>query len=75
MFGRRRFNSYNRERQGCLQGLFQLFMLTQIFEWLQGRFGTRSSNPCGCGCGCVFLVIFLCLAASIMCNTNWFQVF
>jgi hypothetical protein len=59
-------------RQGCLEGLFELFMLNTIFDWLQDNFGF-GRGPLGCGCGCILLVIFLFLACSIVFSTDWFR--
>jgi hypothetical protein len=35
-----------RDRQGCLAGLLELFMLNALFDWLQRQFGF------GRGCSC-----------------------
>ncbi len=63
-----------RNRQGCLEGLLEMFMLTAAFDWLEDRFGFGRGFSCsGCGCGLIILVIFVLLACSIIFNTNWFQ--
>jgi hypothetical protein len=63
------------DRSGCLTGLLQLFLLDKVFDWLQGRFGFGRGGLIGCGCGPLLLVIFLCLALMIICNTNWLKLF
>ncbi len=61
-------------RQGCLEGLFELFMLNTVFDWLQDNFGFgRGPSCCGCGCGCLMLIIFVILACSIVFRTDWFR--
>jgi hypothetical protein len=61
-------------RQGCLEGLFELFMLNVVFDWLQKRFGFGRGASCtGCGCGFVLLIIFLLLACNIIFGTNWLR--
>ncbi len=63
-----------RERQGCLQGLLELFLLDALFNWLEQRFGFGRGCSCsGCGCGVILLVLFVIFACSIIFNTNWFQ--
>ncbi len=59
-------------RQGCLQGLLELFLLDALFNWLEARFGFGRGCS-GCGCGIIFLLVFLCLACSILGGTNWFS--
>ena len=61
-----------RERQGCLEGLFKLFLLTAAFDWLEERFGFGRGCSCtGCGCGMIILIIFLVLAFSTITGTDW----
>ena len=63
------------KRQGCLEGLLELFMLNVAFDWLQDKFGFGRGPSCvGCGCGLILLIIFLVLACNIIFfSTNWFQ--
>jgi hypothetical protein len=61
-----------RNRQGCLAGLLELFLLDRLFNWLQRRFGLGRGCSCGgLGCGAVFVVLFLIIACSIVTQTNW----
>ncbi len=61
-----------RNRQGCLAGLLELFLLDRVFEWLEHRFGFGRGCSCsGCGCGFIILIAFLFIALSIFINTNW----
>jgi hypothetical protein len=61
-------------RQGCLEGLFELFMLNTVFDWLQDNFGFgRGPSCCGCGCGIILLIIFVVMACGIMLGTDWFR--
>ena len=61
-----------RQGQGCLAGLFELFMLNAVFDWLQDNLGFgRKSSCAGCGCGLLLLILFVFLACSIIFNTNW----
>jgi hypothetical protein len=65
-----------RDRQGCLQGLLELFLLNALFDWLQKRFGFGRGCSCsGLGCGLILLCIFLYLACSIISGTNWLKPF
>lgn len=61
-------------RQGCLEGLFELFMLNVIFDWLQDHFGFGRGVSCvGCGCGFLLLILFILLACNIIFSTDWFR--
>ncbi len=61
-----------RERQGCLQGLLELFLLNSLFDWTERRFGFGRGFSCGgCGCGIILLIIFVVLACQIAFGTNW----
>lgn len=61
-------------RQGCLEGLFELFMLNVIFDWLQDHFGFGRGFSCfGCGCGFLLLILFILLACNIIFSTDWFR--
>jgi len=61
-----------RDRQGCLEGFFKLFLLTAAFDWLEERFGFGRGCSCtGMGCGLIILVIFLILACSTITGTDW----
>ena len=63
-----------RRRQGCLQGLLEMFMLNTLFDWLQDRFGFGRGPSCmGCGCGFILLIIFILLACQIIFGTDWFH--
>jgi hypothetical protein len=59
-----------RDRQGCLSGLLQLFLLDKLFDWLQARFGFGRGCS-GFGCGLILLLVFLALACGIFSNTDW----
>ncbi len=63
-----------RNRQGCLAGLLQLFLLDKLFDWLQQRFGFGRGCS-GFGCGLILLFIFILLACSIFGNTDWLSLF
>jgi hypothetical protein len=61
-------------RQGCLEGLLELFFLNVAFEWLERHFGFGRGCSCsGCGCGLIIAVIFLLLVCGTLTNTNWFH--
>ncbi|HEY2981933.1 MAG TPA: hypothetical protein VGJ22_12180 [Anaerolineales bacterium] len=65
-----------RDRQGCLAGLLQLFLLDKLFDWLQKRFGFGRGLSCsGIGCGLILLLIFLALACGTVTNTDWTKLF
>ena len=65
-----------RDRQGCLAGLLELFLLDKLFDWLQGRFGFGRGCSCsGLGCGFILLILFLVLACSTITHTNWLRLF
>ncbi|MGQ0602747.1 MAG: hypothetical protein ACT4QE_13765 [Anaerolineales bacterium] len=60
------------DRPGCLAGLLQLFLLNQIFDWLQDRFGFGRGCSCtGLGCGVIFFIIWVGIACSILTGTDW----
>ena len=59
---------------GCLAGLFELFLLDTVFDWLQKKFGFGRGCS-GCGCGVIFFIIFVGLACSILTRTNWLHLF
>jgi predicted PurR-regulated permease PerM len=62
-------------KQGCLAGLFELFLLNKVFDWLQRKFGYKSGSCIGCGCGVVLVIIFIMIAISIIFGTDWFRLF
>jgi hypothetical protein len=63
-------------RQGCLQGLLELFLLDALFNWLERNFGFGRGCSCsGCGCGIVILIFFVLAACSILTGTHWFRAF
>lgn len=63
-----------KDRQGCLAGLLQLFLLDKLFDWLQQRFGFGRGCS-GFGCGVVLFIIFLLIACGIFTNTDWLSLF
>jgi hypothetical protein len=61
-----------RDRQGCLAGLLELFLLNKLFDWLQGRFGFGRGCSCtGCGCGVIFVILWIIFACYIITMTDW----
>lgn len=65
-----------RGRDGCLEGIFKLFLLTALFDWLEDNFGFGRGCSCsGIGCGLVILVIFVLLACGVISGTDWFSLF
>jgi hypothetical protein len=62
-------------RSGCLSGLFKLFLLDKVFDWMQERFGYKSGSCMGCGCGFVLMILFIWIAASIIFGTDWLRLF
>lgn len=63
------------DRPGCLSGLFKLFLLDAIFDFMQGKFGFGRGGCCGCGCGFILLIISCVLTMGVMLNTDWFKLF
>ncbi|MBP7694804.1 MAG: hypothetical protein KA764_22970 [Anaerolineales bacterium] len=64
------------ERQGCLAGLLELFLLNRVFDWLQARFGFGRGCSCtGCGCGVVLTLIWAIIACGILTGTDWTKLF
>ncbi len=58
--------------RGCLGGLFDLFLLTAAFDWLESRWGFGRGCSCtGCGCGILILIIFIVLSCGVIFNTDW----
>lgn len=65
-----------RDRNGCLEGLLELFLLTAAFDWLEARFGFGRGCSCsGCGCGVILLVLFVILACNIVAGTDWTRLY
>jgi hypothetical protein len=62
-------------RPGCLDGLFRLFLLDALFDWLQHSFGFGRGGCGGCGCGVVLVIIFLFLFFSVIFGHDWFRLF
>ena len=62
-------------RSGCLGGLFRLFLLDVLFNWLQRNVGFGRGGCGGCGCGFILAIIFLILVFSVLFNTDWFRLF
>ena len=61
-----------RNRQGCLAGLLEFFLLDKLFNWLERRFGFGRGCSCsGFGCGIILLFLFIIFACSIFTHTNW----
>lgn len=64
------------ERQGCLSGLFQLFLLNQVFDYLQERFGFGRGCSCtGLGCGCLMVIVWAVIFCGIITGTDWTRLF
>ena len=63
-----------RDRQGCLWGLLQLFLLDNSSTGCRGR-RLQARRLRRSGCGAILMVIFLVLAVGIICNTDWFSLF
>ncbi len=61
-----------RDRQGCLAGLLQLFLLNTLFDWLQERFGFGRGCS-GVGCGILLLILFLLFTCGICSGTDWLK--
>ncbi|MHC1772046.1 MAG: hypothetical protein AB9907_09965 [Flexilinea sp.] len=58
------------DKQGCLSGLLQLFLVKKAYDWGQQKFGY--GNGCfGFGCGCLFVIIFIMVVLSILFNTDF----
>lgn len=63
-----------KKKQGCLEGLLEMTMLSVVFDWLQDHFGFGRGVSCtGCGCGLLLLIIFILMACNIIFNTDWFR--
>ena len=60
-------------RPGCLSGLFKLFLLDKVYDWMQERFGYKSGSCLGCGCGTIMLIVFIMMLISIIFGTDWFR--
>ncbi|MBI5650808.1 MAG: hypothetical protein HZC40_10265 [Chloroflexi bacterium] len=61
-----------RERQGCLAGLLQLFLLDTLFDFLQSRFGFGRGCS-GIGCGCILLILFILMSCGVISGTDWLR--
>ena len=58
------------EKQGCLSALLQLFLVRNIYDWAQRKFG-YGNGILGCGCGCLLMVVFIIVVFSILTKTNF----
>ncbi len=63
------------DRPGCLGGLFRLFLLDTLFNWLQRSFGYGRGGCGGCGCGLILMILFVVMFLSIIFGTDWFRPF
>ena len=61
-----------RNRPGCLEGLFRLFLINALFSWLQRTFGFGRGCS-GFGCGIILLIIFACVIIGQVCNIDWLR--
>lgn len=61
------------QRPGCLGGLFRIFLLDTLFNWLQRTVGFGRGGCGGCGCGLILLIIFIVVLFSILFGTDWFR--
>jgi hypothetical protein len=63
-----------RDRDGCLEGILKLVLLTALFDWLEDNFGFGRGCSCsGIGCGFLILVIFVIAACGVITGTDWFS--
>ena len=62
------------QRPGCLGGLFRIFLLDTVFNWLQRTIGYGRGGCGGCGCGLILMILFLVILFSILFGTNWFKI-
>ena len=61
-------------RQGCLAGLFELFLLGTVYDRLQRNVGFGRGCSCsGCGCGCLLFIVAVVVFLNIVFSTNWFR--
>jgi cell division protein FtsX len=61
------------EKQGCLGGLLQLFLVKKVYDWAQQKFG-YGNGIFGCGCGCLLTIIFIIIVISVLTNTNFLDI-
>lgn len=59
------------KRSGCLMGLFKLFLLDKVYDWLQAKVGFGRGGCVGCGCGLILLIIAIIVGLSIIFGTDW----
>ena len=65
-----------RDRDGCLEGVLKLVLLTAVFDWLENRFGFGRGFSCtGVGCGFIILVVFIVMACGVVTGTDWLSLF
>ena len=65
-----------RDRDGCLEGILKLVLLTAAFDWLEDKFGFGRGCSCtGVGCGFIILVVFIVMACGVVTGTDWFSLF
>jgi hypothetical protein len=61
-----------RDREGRLDGLLRLLLLTAAFGWLENRFGFGRGCSCtGMGCGLFLLLLFLILLCGTLSGIDW----
>ena len=61
------------DRPGCFGGLFRLFALGWITDFLQDNVGFGRGGCGGTGCGVVILAIAVIFGCSVIFGTNWFN--
>ncbi len=61
-----------RERDGWLNRVLELLLLTAALGWLERRFGFGRGCSCtGRGCGTVLLLVFLILLCGTLSGIDW----
>lgn len=64
-------NNNRNENPGCLSGILQLFLLSNIYQWSQEKFGSKRGGCCGCVFGLILFIVFILLVLKIVFNVDW----
>ena len=64
-------NQNKNNNPGCLSGILQLFLVSQIYNWCQETFGAKKGGCCGCLIGAVLFVIMILVVLKIVFNVDW----
>ena len=51
--------------------LFELFLVSKVYNWAQEKFGAKSGGCCGCVIGVILFFIMIMVVLKIVFNVDW----